>query len=157
MGIKDKFKSLLNVSEEEYYDDIDIDEDEVDSADYNRGSDRGGFSFNRSHNDSGDNKIVDMRSSVPAPNSPKAKIVFNKLDRYEDVATVADGINEKKIVVLNLETCPNDVSVRIIDFLSGVTYANNAEMKRIAGRVYLITPHNMPLTGDLLDGIDHAY
>lgn len=158
MGFGNKFKNLFNVSEEEYYDDIEMDEDEQAEDDYSHSSRSSGFGFNRSRND-GDGKVVDMRSSVPAASqgAAKAKIVFNKLDRYEDVATVADDVNDKKIVVLNLETCPNDVSIRIIDFLSGVAYANSGEMKRIAGRVYLITPYNVPLTGEMLDGIEHSY
>ena len=159
MNFGNKLKNLFSVSEEEYYDDVDIDEAEREEEDYSSRDVRSSsFGFARSRNES-ENKVVDMRSSVPAASqgSAKAKIVFNKLDRYEDVAGVADDINDKRIVVLNLETCPNDISVRIIDFLSGVAYANSGEMKRIAGRVYIITPYNVPLTGEMLDGIEHAY
>ena len=158
MGFTNKIKNLFSVSEEEYFDDLDIDENEKYEDDYSRDVRSSSFGFNRSRNES-DSKVVDMRTSVPAAAqaSAKAKIVFSKLDRYDDVAGVADDVNEKRIVVLNLETCPNDVSVRIIDFLSGVAYANNGEMKRIAGRVYIITPYNVPLTGEMLDGIDHTY
>ena len=158
MGIGNRIKNIFNVSEEDYADDFDMEEEERADEDYSKDVRSSGFGFNRSRNES-DSKVVDIRTSVPAANqgSPKAKIVFNKLDRYEDVAGVADDINEKRIVVLNLETCPNDVSVRIIDFLSGVAYANSGEMKRIAGRVYIITPYNVPLTGEMLDGIEHTY
>ncbi|NLX93068.1 MAG: cell division protein SepF [Clostridiales bacterium] len=82
--------------------------------------------------------------------------MFKKLDRFEDVAGVADVLNEKRIVVLNLETCQPDISRRIIDFLYGVAYANNGELKRIAGRAYIITPYNVPLTGELLDEADSS-
>ena len=159
MNFGNKLKNLFSVSEEEYYDDVDIDEVEREEEEYSSRDVRSSsFGFSRSRNES-EGKVVDMRSSVPAASqgSAKAKIVFNKLDRYEDVASIADDINDKRIVVLNLETCPNDVSVRIIDFLSGVAYANSGEMKRIAGRVYIITPYNVPLTGEMLDGIEHAY
>jgi FtsZ-interacting cell division protein YlmF len=57
-----------------------------------------------------------MRSTSVPSSGTKAQVVFKQLDRYEDVGNVASVLNEKKIVVLNLETCPNDVSVRIIDF-----------------------------------------
>jgi len=160
MNFGSKLKNLFNVSEEEYYDDMDIEENERDEEDYSSRDVRSNsFGFNRSRSEN-EGKVVDLRTSGPAAatqGSSKAKIVFNKLDRYEDVATVADDINDKRIVVLNLETCPNDVSVRIIDFLSGVAYANSGEMKRIAGRVYIIAPYNVPLTGEMLDGIEHAY
>ncbi len=154
MGFGDKFKNIFNVSEEEYFDDMDIDDNDRDIDDSPRDVRSSGFSFNRSRNESSDGKVVDMRSS-PAAQSSKAQVVVKKLDRYEDVGSVADVLNEKRIVVFNLETCPNDVSVRIIDFLSGVAYANGGEMKRIAGRAYIITPYNVPITGELLDGFDH--
>lgn len=117
---------------------------------------RSNFSFN--HRSDRDNKVVDIRSSVPAAaaSSSKAHVVFKKLDRYEDVGSVADVLNEKRIVILNLETCPNDATVRIIDFLSGVAYANNGDIKRVAGRAYIITPYNVPLTGELLDEVEHS-
>lgn len=155
MSFGDKFKNLFNVSEEEYFDDMDMEENDRAEEDASRDVRSSGFSFNRSREESGNGKVVEMRSSVPTSGT-KTQVVFKKLDRYEDVGNVASVLNEKKIVVLNLETCPNDVSVRIIDFLSGVAFANDGEMKRIAGRAYIITPYNVPLTGELLDGYDYS-
>ena len=65
-------------------------------------------------------------------------------------------LNEKKIVILNLETCPNDISRRVLDFLYGVAYANNGEIKRVAGRAYIITPYNVPVSGEMLDDLENA-
>lgn len=157
MGIGDKFKNLFSVSEEEYFDEMDIEEKGGRDDDYGRDT-RSSFGFNRTRNESGESKVVDMHStsSNVSAAAAKAHVVFKKLDRYEDVGGVADVLNEKRIVILNLETCPNDVSVRIIDFLSGVAYANGGEMKRVAGRAYIITPYNVPLTGELLDGFDYS-
>ena len=155
MGFGDKFKNIFNVSEEEYFDDMDMNENDRRDDDYSRDIRSNNFGFNRPRETS-DSKVVDMRASAPAATAAKAHVVFKKLDRYEDVGSVADVLNEKRIVILNLETCPNDVSVRIIDFLSGVAYANGGEMKRVAGRAYIITPYNVPLTGELLDGFDYS-
>lgn len=155
MGFMDKFKNMFNMSEEEFLDDVDIDEEDTENEDYSRDV-RSNFSF--SHKNDHDNKVVDIRSSVPAATaaSSKAHVVFKKLDRYKDIGAVADVLNEKRIVILNLETCPNDETVRIIDFLSGVAYANNGDIKRVAGRAYIITPYNVPLTGELLDEVEHS-
>ena len=155
MGFGDKFKNIFNVSEEEYFDDMDMNENDRRDDDYSRDVRSNNFGFNRPRETS-DSKVVDMRASAPAATAAKAHVVFKKLDRYEDVGSVADVLNEKRIVILNLVTCPNDVSVRIIDFLSGVAYANGGEMKRVAGRAYIITPYNVPLTGELLDGFDYS-
>ncbi len=155
MGMMDKFKNMFNMSEEEFLDDVDVEEEEPERDDYSRDV-RSNFSF--SHKNDRDSKVVDIRSSVPAAAaaSSKAHVVFKKLDRYEDVGAVADVLNEKRIVILNLETCPNDATVRIIDFLSGVAYANNGDIKRVAGRAYIITPYNVPLTGELLDEVERS-
>ena len=155
MGMMDKFKNMFNMSEEEFLDDVDIDEEEPEKDDYSHDV-RSNFSFG--HKNERDNKVVDIRSSVPAAAaaSSKAHVVFTKLYRYEDVGSVADVLNEKRIVILNLETCPNDATIRIIDFLSGVAYANNGDIKRVAGRAYIITPYNVPLTGELLDEVEHS-
>ena len=90
-------------------------------------------------------RISGLRTSI--------RVVFQKIDRFEEVAEVADILNEKRIVILNLETCPNDASQRIIDFLYGVAYANHGVFKKVAGRAYIITPYSVPVTGELLDEI----
>ncbi len=51
-------------------------------------------------------------------------------------------------VVLNLEDTKKEVSRRIIDFLSGVAYANGGKIKRVSTSTYIITPYNVDLTGD---------
>jgi cell division inhibitor SepF len=159
MSIVNKFKNMFSMSEEEFLDDVDVDDNDTDDEEYSKDV-RSNFGFNRSQkqDNSSNNKVVDMRNPVPAATaaSNKAHVVFKKLDRFEDVGSVGDVLNEKRIVILNLETCPNDISVRVLDFLSGVAYANNGEIKRVAGRAYIITPYNVPLTGELLDEMGNS-
>ena len=97
--------------------------------------------------------VVNIAASKPAATAAKPHVVFQKIDRFEEVAEVADILNQKRIVILNLETCPNDISQRIIDFLYGVAYANHGEFKKVAGRAYIITPNNVPVSGELIDEI----
>ena len=78
-----------------------------------------------------------------------------KPERYEDAASIADHLNAKKTVVLNLEQTSKDVSRRLIDFLCGVAYANNGQMKRVANNTYIITPYNVDIMGDLLDELEN--
>lgn len=150
MGLFDKVKNYINNSDEDQidtdindvYNDPDIDTEENEPV--------------RSFNDISSSSrptvstpnIVDLRSSSRTP------VVLKKIDTYQEVQGVADVLNEKRIVILNLETCPNDASQRIIDFLSGVAYANAGGIKKIAGRAYIITPDNVPLSGDLLEDIE---
>lgn len=59
-------------------------------------------------------------------------------------------------MVLNLEQTSKDVSRRLIDFLSGVAYANNGQIQRVANSTYIITPYNVDIMGDLLDELENS-
>lgn len=96
--------------------------------------------------------VVNINSGKPVTSS-KPRVVFQKIDRFADVNKVADILKTMRIVVLNLETCPNDEAQRIIDVLYGVSYANDGDFKKIADRAYIITPNNVPVTGELGDEI----
>ena len=82
-------------------------------------------------------------------------------DRYDAQETAAQpkrnkvvNINAKRTVVLNLESTNKDISRRLVDFLSGVAYANNGQIKRVANSTFIITPYNVDIMGDLLDELE---
>lgn len=52
-------------------------------------------------------------------------------------------------MVLNLESANRDVARRLVDFLSGVAYANGGQFKRVANSTFIITPYNVDVMGDL--------
>ena len=58
--------------------------------------------------------------------------------------------------MLNLESTNKEVSRRLIDFLSGVAYANEGQIKRVANSTYIITPYNVDFVGDLLDELESS-
>ena len=101
-----------------------------------------------SRQEKANSNVVSINGPKAAP-SAKPRVVFQQIDSCDEVTKVADILKEKRIVVLNLETCPNDVAQRIIDVLYGVSYANDGEFKKVAGRAYIITPNNVPVTGEL--------
>ena len=78
------------------------------------------------------------------------QVVLVKPDRFEDVTAIADHLNEKKTVVLNLEAANRDISRRIIDFLSGVAYANHGNMRKVANSTFIIVPTNVDVMGELM-------
>ena len=156
MNLKEKLKQFINVTDDDYIesaetdynDDFDFEPSRPSAPVEKQQNER--IRRERTSNNSKDN-VVNINSSKGASNQPKPHVVFQKIDRFEEVGEVADILNEKRIVILNLETCPNDVSQRIIDFLYGVAYANHGDFKKVAGRAYIITPYNVPVTGELLD------
>lgn len=155
MGLFDKVKNYINNSDEDQLDmDVDNIYDDPDAVAEENDSVRSFSDISStsrpSASSSSSPNIVDLRSSSRTP------VVLKKIDTYQEVQSVADVLNEKRIVILNLETCPNDASQRIIDFLSGVAYANAGGIKKIAGRAYIITPDNVPLSGDLLEDLENS-
>ena len=80
------------------------------------------------------------------------QMVFVKPERYENARDIADHLRSRRPVVLNLETTPNEVSRRLLDFLSGVAYAQDSRIEPIATRTYLITPNDISLSGDFIAG-----
>lgn len=60
-------------------------------------------------------------------------------------------------MVLNLEKTEKDVSRRIVDFLSGVAYANNGKIQRVATSTFIITPYDVDISGDeILDELESS-
>ncbi len=154
MNLKEKLKQFINVTDDDYIDSAESDyADDFDFEPAKASVPESKFQTSKSKSDktpSGSNNVVNINSSKSAA-QPKPHVVFRKIDRFEEVGEVADVLNDKRIVILNLETCPNDVSQRIIDFLYGVAYANHGDFKKVAGRAYIITPYNVPVSGELLD------
>ncbi|MBQ8610703.1 MAG: cell division protein SepF [Oscillospiraceae bacterium] len=96
------------------------------------------------------NKVVNINTTT------QLRVVLVKPERFADASTIADHLNSKRTVVLNLESTNKEVSRRLVDFLSGVAYANNGEMKRVANSTYIITPFNVDIVGDLLDELESS-
>ena len=85
-----------------------------------------------------------------------AKVVLSKPERFDDASGIADNLNDKRTVVLNLEGTNRDTARRLIDFLSGVAYANGGQIKKVANNTYIITPYNVDISGDLIDELENT-
>ena len=67
-------------------------------------------------------------------------------EHFEEVSTIADHLLSGRTVVLNLEAAAKDVARRMIDFLSGVAYSIEGQIKRVANSTYIITPNNVDVS-----------
>ncbi len=80
-----------------------------------------------------------------------------KPETFEDGRSVADHLNAKRTVVLNLEGTNKEICRRLIDFLSGVAYANDGQLKSVANSTYIITPRSVDVMGDMiLDELENS-
>jgi cell division inhibitor SepF len=83
--------------------------------------------------------------------------VLVKLERFDEVTSVVDHLNKKHTVLLNLESTSKDISRRLIDFLSGVTYVIKGQLKQVSNSAFLITPYNVDIIGDaILDELESS-
>lgn len=143
----DKLKRVLGVNDEEddYYE-----EDDMEFV--NRNSRSAGQEDDYAppiEPSSKRNKVVNINATT------QLQVVLVKPERFDDASTVADHLNAKRTVVLNLESTNKEVSRRLIDFLSGVAYANEGTIKKVALSTYIITPYNVEILGDLIDELEN--
>ena len=96
------------------------------------------------------NKVVNIHATT------QLKVVLVKPERFEDASTIADHLNNKRTVVLNLESTNKDIARRLIDFLSGVAYAGDGKIKKVSANTYIITPYSVDLMGDLIDELESS-
>ncbi len=67
---------------------------------------------------------------------------------FNDAQDVADKFKDAIPVILNLQCTDTDLSKRLIDFSSGLTYALDGGMQRIADKVFLLTPRNVEVSAE---------
>ena len=67
---------------------------------------------------------------------------------FNDAQQVADKFKDSIPVVLNLQSTDNDLNKRLIDFASGLTYALDGGMQRIADKVFMLTPRNVEISAE---------
>lgn len=67
-------------------------------------------------------------------------------EKFESVSQIADHLLKNRTVVLNLEAASKDTARRLIDFLSGVAYSIDGQLKRVANNTYIITPNNVDVS-----------
>ena len=162
MGIFDEFKRLAHPYEDEDEDDNDdvdvsprpVERRERTSDRSPRDSGYSGGSYNSysapsSDDDRRSNKVVNIRAAT------QLQVVLVKPERFEDASSIADHLREKRTVVLNLESTNGEIARRLLDFLAGVSYANEGKIKKVAISTYIITPYNVDILGDLIDELEN--
>ena len=146
MGFMDELKKIIHP-----YDDEDYDYEEELEVTERAESRATIFDERREERRSEDrhNKVVNIHATAAL------KVVLVKPERFENASEIADHLREKRTVVLNLESTNKDVARRLIDFLSGVAYAGEGKIKKVAANTYIITPYHVELEGDLIDELEN--
>ena len=150
MSIMDELRKWAHPYEdedEEYEDDFPDLRDRGETAAFSSDRDRGG---SRIREEDRRNKVVNIHATT------QLKVVLVKPERFENASEIADHLKEKLTVVINLESTNKDVARRLIDLLSGVAYANEGKIKKVAMNTYIITPYHVDIMGDLIDELESS-
>ena len=159
MGFLDELKRLTHPYEDEMEDDYDEDEDVYEDEDEPEERNqtppprereeprRREYQEPPRRNNGG--KVVNIHATT------QLQVVLVKPDRYENASEIADHLRDKRTVVLNLESTNKDIARRLLDFLSGVAYAQEGKIKKVALQTYIVTPYNVDIMGDLIDELEN--
>ena len=160
MGMMDKFRGWMGVDDDDYEDEMDyVEETEIEASSRKRSSkpvrEKEQPVMDNPYAGEAElpkkgNKVVNIAATT------QLSVVLVKPERFEDATAIADHLRGKRTVVLNLESTSKDISRRLVDFLSGVAYAKEGQIKRVANSTFIITPYNVEFEGDIMDELESS-
>jgi cell division inhibitor SepF len=104
-------------------------------------------------------KTQNVVSLQTVQKSSTSKVILVEPHSYSEASEIADQLKNRRAVVINLQRTENEQGRQIIDFISGVVYAINGEIQKIGLNIFLCTPDNVEVSGnisDLIPNQDHS-
>ncbi len=169
MGVFDKFLDIMKLNDDDYdddfYDDDEFYDDEYEDEKPHR-SLFGGLKKTNSRNEYDDfdveeeNRFAPANSSKVTPmrqpasrknNSASMEVCVVKPTSVDDSREITETLLAGRTVILNLEGMDLEIAQRIIDFISGATFAISGNLQKISNYIFLVTPTNVDISGDLQD------
>jgi cell division inhibitor SepF len=89
-----------------------------------------------------------LRSMSGGLDHPQVKVHLVMPKSFNDAQVVADKFKSDIPVILNLQSSETELAKRLIDFASGLTYALDGGMQRVADKVFLLTPRNVEVSAE---------
>ena len=164
MGVLDKFLDIMKLSDDDEYDEDDFFDDDEYDDEYEEKPKKSIFRREKTHDESDEddyelpaksqqrsnNKVTPMRQ--PARRTGVSmEVCVIKPTSVEDAREITETLLSGRTVILNLEGLDLEVAQRIIDFTSGATYAISGNLQKISNYIFLVTPTNVDISGDLQD------
>jgi len=170
MGVLDKFLDIMKLSDDEDDDDIFDDEFEDDfedekpkkglfkkdrKLDFDDEDDDDFFEpKSKTTRSASNNKVTPMRQANKKTNM---EVCVIKPTTVDDAREITETLLSGSTVILNLEGLDLEVAQRIIDFTSGATFAINGNLQKISNYIFLVTPTNVGISGDLTDLLNSSF
>ena len=161
MGVFDKFSDIMKLSgeydDDEFYDD-EFEDEELDKSyrfPFNKKSKGDGYSDfdmeeEKHFSSSPSNKVTPMRQPA-SRRGANMEVCVVKPTSVDDSREITETLLEGRTVILNLEGMDLEIAQRIIDFISGATFAISGNLQKISNYIFLVTPTNVDISGDLQD------
>ena len=146
MGVWEKIKGFVQIPDDDYEDEIEEVEEKEDESKKKAPS----YEAAPKKAETAPRIIGGGKKQTTMPGLGQMQVVLVKPDRFEDVPSIADHLNIKKTVILNLEAANREVSRRIIDFLSGAAYANGGNIRKVANSTFIIVPRDVDVMVEMM-------
>lgn len=170
MSVLDKFLDIMKLSDDDDYENDDFFDDDEDYDDYEekpKKSFLSRFSAKKEEDYEEDdyeeedsrparkpaalsNKVTPMRQPARRSNV-NMEVCVIKPTSVDDSREITETLLSGRTVILNLEGLDLEIAQRIIDFTSGATFAISGNLQKISSYIFLVTPTNVDISGDLQD------
>lgn len=81
------------------------------------------------------------------------KVVVIEPATFEESQNIADQLKNRRTVIVNLENTERNLAKRIVDFVSGATYALGGNMQKVGNGIFLFVPNNVDISGEMKDDL----
>ncbi|MBM6854219.1 cell division protein SepF [Mediterraneibacter glycyrrhizinilyticus] len=165
MGVFDKFLDIMKLNDDDYDDDDFYDDDDYYDEGYEDKPRRSLFGKKDNKEEAYDDfdmeedkkfqpanssKVTPIRQPAPK-RSGNMEVCVVKPTSVDDSREITETLLAGRTVILNLEGMDLEVAQRIIDFISGAAFAISGNLQKISNYIFLVTPTNVDISGDLQD------
>ena len=159
MSLFDKMLNAMNLGDDEYCDDEYEEEEEAEKRSVFHRNKETEEPEVRSSAAAKNGKITPMRNGRTRTSAPSSgmEVCVIKPSSYDDAREIGDTLLSGRTVILNMEGLDMGIAQRIIDFMSGTTYALKGNLQKVSNFIFVITPASVDISGDLqgiMDAID---
>ncbi len=168
MGVLDKFLDIMRLSDDDDFDDDDFFGEEDDFEEKPKKSlfgrkkrddfdddDDDFFDEKPARSTSSTNKITPMRQTTNKRATMEVCVI--KPSSVDEAREICETLLSGRTVILNLEGLDLEIAQRIIDFTSGATFAISGNLQKISNYIFLVTPTNVDISGDLTDLLNTSF
>jgi len=83
----------------------------------------------------------------------QVRVVVMEPSTFEESQNIADQLKNRRPVIVNLENTERNLAKRIVDFVSGATYALGGNMQKVGNGIFLFVPNNVDISGEAKDDL----